>query len=153
MFWEMSSVMLADPGGMQHLFWQRSCCVLQPFRHYSGCSEETWWEPDTGDLSAQTALTLYRWSVASTLYSSTAGEETLDEASSLALFWVAASRPGKKKKTIQKHCCVMMQAALELRPSLLMYQWRSIMLRYLGARTSYNWVLNRIFVSISARRK
>lgn len=47
----------------------------------------------------------------------------------------------------------MLQAALELRPSSLMYQWRSIMLKYLGARTSYNYVLNRIVVSISARIK
>lgn len=57
---------------------------------------------------------------------------------------------GKNK---QKHCCIMMEAALELRPSSLVCQWRSIMLKYLGARASYNWVLNRIFVSISARMK
>lgn len=47
----------------------------------------------------------------------------------------------------------MVQAALELRPPSLVYQRRSIMVKYLGARTSYSRVLNRIFVFTSARIK
>lgn len=125
-----------SPGGMDYLLWQQFCCGLQPFSPLKwmlcgdvGIPTQVKYQPDCFNPLQVIRGTDFRQQ----------HSRRRKPGWGFQLgFVLGGCFPAWGKKTKQQ-CCIMMQAALKL-----MYQWKSTMPTYLGAKTSYNWILTRM---------